>query len=170
MRKLILIYLALLCFFSLDSNAQEKAKRSYGLSATIQDNQFGLLIPFWLSDKTTIAPAIDIKYADGVGSDITLGIVPKFYINTEKVVPYVSLKIGVMISSPSSDNKLTTKKTTDLLFGVAYGGEYFFDDHFSIGIELEGNFTKSDKNSSRFGNPDGINFNTATLVSANIYF
>jgi hypothetical protein len=40
----------------------------------------------------------------------------------------------------------------------------------SFGVEAQGNFTKSDKNSLRYGNPDGLNFNTATMISATIYF
>jgi hypothetical protein len=53
---------------------------------------------------------------------------------------------------------------------LAFGAEYFIDPRFSIGIELQGNATKSDKNSMRFGNPGNWNFNLATMVSANMYF
>jgi hypothetical protein len=53
---------------------------------------------------------------------------------------------------------------------VAFGAEYFLSDSFSFGVEAQGNLTKSDENSSRFGNPGGVNFNTGAMVSATVYF
>ncbi|MEA1987436.1 MAG: hypothetical protein U9N76_08115 [Candidatus Marinimicrobia bacterium] len=46
----------------------------------------------------------------------------------------------------------------------------FFDKNISIGIEAQGNATFSDKESTRFGNPGGISFNTGTVIIGSIYF
>lgn len=55
-------------------------------------------------------------------------------------------------------------------FDPGYGAEYFFDDQLSLGIEAQLNFSKSADNSGRFGNPGGLNANTATMLFATIYF
>ena len=156
--------------FTFQIDAQESYKRRIGISATIQESQFGFLMPIWVSQKFSIAPAIDFKYAEKIGTDYTLGVIPKFYINTEKIAPYFNLKIGAMINNPSSDNQIGSVKTTDWIMGLGFGGEYFIDERFSFGVELQGNFTKSDTRSQRFGNPGGLNFNLSSLVSVNLYF
>jgi len=56
------------------------------------------------------------------------------------------------------------------LAGLNFGGEYYISEHFSVGIEAQGNLTKSDKNSGRFGNPGGVNINLATMIFATMYF
>jgi hypothetical protein len=144
--------------------------RFIGLSGSIQGNQFGILIPMWLEERFVLAPAFDLKFAEGVGTDLSIGLVPRWYLNDEILAPYFGIKIGTIINIPSSKNEIDTDTKADIVGGIAFGAEYFFTDRFSLGVEAQGNFTKSDKKSNRFGNPDGINFNTATMVSATIYF
>lgn len=150
-------------------SAQDTLKRISGLSATFQTSQAGVMVPFWVTDRITFSPALDIKWGEKIGTDFTLGIVPRFYFSTEKVAPYIGVRGGVAIYIPDQENT-TEVKTTDWMAGVAFGSEYFFDPRFSIGIELQGNFTKSDQNSMRFSNPGKWNFNLGTMLSANIYF
>ena len=114
--------------------------------------------------------AFDLKFAEKIGTDFGIALVPRFYLKKDKIAPYFGLRAGVLINKPSSENEVDTETKLDLLGGVAFGGEYFLSDYFSFGVEVQGNLTKSDKNSNRFGNPDGINFNTGTLISATVYF
>lgn len=147
------------------SYSQDETKRTIGLTALVQGQEFGIQIPIWLGSDITIAPSFEVKFVQNQGTDIIVGIVPKFYLNMKnKLTPYIGLKIGAAIDTPSGTG------TTDIIAGVAFGGEYFFDSHFSIGVEAQANYTKSGINSFRFGNPDGSNFNTASVVTANIYF
>ena len=168
--SIIFIAISVTIFCQEDQKTDQKIDRNVGLSASIQSSQYGIMIPFWLSDKFVLAPAFDFKYVEKVTTDFSIGIVPRFYFKTEKVSPYLGFKFGAAINKPSSKNTIDKGKTVDILAGVAFGAEYFFDKNFSVGIEAEGNFTKSDENSQRFGNPGGVNFNTATMVSATIYF
>lgn len=149
-------------------HAQDKSR--VGLTGSLQGNQFGILVPIWLGEKFVLAPALDYSYAQKAGSDIGIGLVPRFYLKKATVSPYVGIKAGVMIFKPYFFDNYKPETTVDLIGGVAFGGEYFMSEHFSFGVELQGNFTKSDENSNRFGNPDGVNFNLATQVSATIYF
>jgi len=147
--------------------SQDKTK--IGLSGSIQENQFGILIPFCIEEKFVLAPAFNVVYAEKVGSEFSIGLVPKYYIKKDKISPYLGLKLGAIINIPNS-KILDFETKVDIVGGLAFGGEYFIDDNFSFGVEAQGNLTKSDKNSMRFGNADGINFNTATMIYATIYF
>lgn len=165
----ILGFFAFLCY-SVFPQSNQDHKRTIGLSGSIQGNQFGIMLPVWLSNNLVLAPAFDLKYGESIGTDFSMGLVSKFYFKTEKVSPYFGLRGGTAINIPSPDNEVDTSNKIDLIGGPAFGAEYFLDNHFSFGIELQGNVTKSDEHSYRFGNPDGLNFNTATMIYASIYF
>lgn len=169
MKKNKIIYLFLLLNLSVISSFAQNS-RNIGLTASIQDNQFGILIPIRFSNMITIAPAFSVQYAEKIGTDFSIGLVPKFYLKNEKLSPYFGLKFGAAINKPSSDNEIDNDTKIDIIGGIAFGAEYFFDDNFSIGVEAQGNLTQSDKKSIRFGNPDGTNFNTATMITATVYF
>jgi hypothetical protein len=148
---------------------EESKKRTVGISASLQNNVYGINIPIWLSQKFVLAPTFGINYAGTVGTDYTLGIMPKFYLKeAKKLASFIDFKVAGIFNAPQSSFDKNSK--TDLLIGVGFGGEYFFNDNFSIGAEFQGNLTSSDKNSNRFGNPGNVNFNLATAATINIYF
>ena len=158
-----------LLFAVIHGFSQDTLTRTVGISATIQTTQMGIMIPFWVNSQITIAPAIDLQWGEKIGTDFTFGVVPHFYFSKDKLKPYLGLRAGIATYIPSGDNDQEVR-STDWITGIAFGGEYFFDPRFSIGIELQGNATKSDKNSMRYNNPGNWNFNLATMVSANLYF
>ncbi len=165
--KLKLLTLVLILTTTL-ANAQESKR--IGISGSIQDNQFGILVPIWYSDNFVLAPAFELKLAENIGTDVAIAVVPRYYFKKDIVSPYIGLKIGAFISKATKTNQVDPDTKLDLLIGIAYGGEYFISDNFSLGVELQGNLTKSDKSSNRFGNPGNLNFNTATMISATLYF
>ena len=147
--------------YSQDNTFQGKV----GLSASLQASQVDILLPIWVTNRFSIAPAFGMVWADGGGSDVHLAIVPRFYFHKEKVAPYLGLKAGALIASPSKG-----ESTTDWITGLAIGGEYFLDDYFSFGVESQLNVTISSEKSTRFGNPGKANANTAAAVFATVYF
>jgi hypothetical protein len=148
---------------------EEGSKRTMGISATLQNTTYGMNIPIWIKPKFVLAPTLGVNYAGNVGTDITVGVMPKFYLKDPvKLVPFINFRLAGIFNSPQSTADKNSK--IDLLIGVGYGGEYFFNDNFSIAAEFQGNLTSSDKNSNRFGNPGNINFNLATAVTVNLYF
>lgn len=168
MKKLIVFafFLAFLC----PGYSYSQTKGKIGLSGSIQSSQLGISLPIWLGEKFVLAPAFDFEYAEKIGTDFSIGLAPRFYLKNEKLSPYFGLKIGTAINIPSSESGINTKNKYDIIGGLAFGAEYFIGDSFSVGVEAQGNFTKSDENSNRFGNSGGLNFNTATMISATIYF
>jgi len=52
------------------------------------------------------------------------------YPNSFKVFPFINFRVGFLRAIPSNG-----KEVTDWLLGASVGGEYFFDNNFSFGIE-----------------------------------
>ncbi|XWN37769.1 MAG: hypothetical protein ROO71_02350 [Balneola sp.] len=156
--------LTLFLFSAITVNAQQE--RSWGVTASIQSSQFEFLIPVWVSETATLSPTISFIAAQDGGSDLTLGLSPKFYLSDPvEAVPFISFRGGAVIGFPNSGDAIV-----DFIAGLGGGAEYFFNQNLSVGIELQGNFTISDEGSLRFGNPGNINFNTATSLTASIFF
>jgi len=155
--------------------SQDTSKgNSFGISALVQDSQFDILFPIFLSESAVLAPAIGLIYASEVGSDISLGLVGRFYLNKKVVRPFLGGRAGAIFFNPASsdgdDGASDPESTTDFLIGLLAGGEYFLNESFSFGVEAQLNATISDENSSRFGNPGGTNINTGAAVFATVYF
>jgi hypothetical protein len=167
MKKALLISIA---FLLAGKMIYSQSDVKVGLSGTLQSSQFGISVPMWLGEMFVLAPGFDLKYAETIGTDFSFGLSARFYFKKEKLCPYFGLKAGAAFFMPSSDNTISTSNKVDLLGGIAYGLEYFITDNLSFGVEAQGNLTKSHKESNRYGNPGGLNFNTATMLSATIYF
>lgn len=145
--------------------AKDKGAKA-GISAAVQGEQTDLLIPIRLSNRVVIVPAIYLSGGEDVFTDFGLGIALRCGQRTGKTMPYFGARFGVLIYDPSGAGD----SQTDFLFGPLVGGEYFLDDHFSLGVEAQLNIAKSGKHSLRFNNPDGMSVNTATAVMATYYF
>ncbi len=160
--RLVVVFLLILFSHGLLSAKD----RNVGLATSIQSEQAAISMPIWTGKKVTIAPSLGIVYREEVGSDLALGLLFKFYTRTpKKITPYIGARVGALINSPE-----VGEGQTDWLLGVAFGGDYFLDDDFSLGVEAQLNLTKSDENSLRFGSPDGITINTGAAVTAAVYF
>jgi hypothetical protein len=152
--------------FTIICFAQESEdKPTVGLSTSVNREQLDILIPIWESDKFMIIPSIGFVSVQDLGKDYIFGLGSRIYFKRKKLSPFASSRFGLLIASPRD-----LDSTIDIIFGLGGGGEYFFDDHFSIGIEGQLNISISDENSTRFGNPGGTNLNTASTIFATIYF
>ena len=147
------------------ANSQESQGTKVGISASVQTTQFDILVPIWTSDRFSIAPAFGFVWVEEGGTDFRFALVPRFFFRKDKVAPYLGLKAGVLIASPEIG-----ESATDGIFGAAFGGEFFLDDHFSFGTEAQLNLTTSSEKSARFGNPGRKNLNTAAAIYATVYF
>lgn len=109
--------------------------------------------------------AVEHKVISQELSYLGVGLVFRNYLRMRKVTPYLGARFVALISMPSRSDSIT-----DFFFGLPYGGEFFLVPQFGIGVEAQANLVKSDEKSSRFGNPGGINVNTAAAFVANVYF
>ncbi len=160
------VFLTLMIFFTNFVAAQDKEKNPrFGLTASYQSASFDILFNVWLNQKIKISPGFGLIHSSDNGSDYTLGLVLQFFMREGKIRPYSALRFASIISSPKQSTG-----TTDLLFGLGFGSEYFFTKNFSVSIEAQLNVIKSDEKSMRFQNPGGTNINTATVFLASLYF
>ena len=123
MKKLIFITLIGLFVFEVSVYGQnEKENHPFGVSGTIQSSQLGISMPVWLGEKFVLVPVVDFKYAEKVGTDISIGVAPRFYLKKEKFAPYWGFRVGTLINIPASDNKVNNQTKLDLLAGLNFGG------------------------------------------------
>lgn len=168
MKKTTLSLVVLFILISLKGISQDHQK--IGITGTVQTSQFGVRLPWHLGEKFALVPSFGLNVVEGVTTEFGFALQPRFYFNDEKLAPYFAINIGMILNSPDKDNEIETESQMDMLGGASFGGEYFIDDLLSVNVEIQGNFTKSDVNSFRFGNPDGTNFNFATQVGVTLYF
>jgi hypothetical protein len=136
-----------------------------GVSAEIQTQQMDFLLPIFVNDQVSLSPAIGVVNISDKYTDLSLGLLIRYHLFIEKVTPFIGFRAGTLLYIPKEGDMIT-----DLLLGPSFGGEYFFDENFSIGIELQLNIVASGEKSMRFSNPNGTNINSATAIFATIYF
>lgn len=136
-----------------------------GIAASLQGEQLDVILPIWLGDNFVLAPAVGLVMADGLGTDLRLAAMARFYLRKSTVSTYIGPKIGAILFSPTSGSS-----TTDILVGGMLGGEYFLTSQFSLGAEVQLNAFFADDASVRFGNPGKTSINTGSAVYATLYF
>jgi hypothetical protein len=162
------------CFLTFLSQAQEAdemlsfERSGVGLSASLQNNQLGILVPVWVGKKASIVPSIRFASASDLGSDLGIGLGVRLYFSEKRFSPYVVPGFAVLLAIPSGDS--TAESTTDFTTGINFGGEYFLSRNFSFAVEAGIAWAISADGSERFGNPGGTVLNTAAAVVANVYF
>ncbi len=161
----IAFLLAILIIVWMDASVADNDFRKIGLSASIQGGQMDIMIPFWLNEETVLIPALGIAKIEDFESDLILGLAIRVNVKKGIAVPYVGGRFAALVYVPEERNN-----DTDFIGGPFCGGEYFLNDKFSLGVEAQLNITNSDKGSFRFGNPGGLNYNTASAVFATFYF
>ena len=158
-------YLLLTCALVMSSVAVTRAQervvtRKFGLTASLQGGQAAVMVPLWLSDTVILAPGLAIDYVEKVRSDFGLFLAQRFYINMDRIAPYIAAQAGVGFNRPDAGTA-----TEDLTLGAGFGGEYFLNPPFSFGIEAQLNgFIVDLSGIAR------IALSTATANHANVYF
>lgn len=164
---LVLILSLTIAMILTSATSAQKLNRvgKIGLSAAVQGEQMDVLVPIWASQNLALVPSVGFASASDAAKDLRLGLGIRGALRSGKLAPYVGARFQMFALMP--DNGTTR---TDWVVGPMFGGEYFFEEHFSVGVEAQLNIAFSDKYSLRFGNPDGTDVNTATTVMATFYF
>ncbi|MFQ5651887.1 MAG: hypothetical protein ACE5IY_18270 [bacterium] len=157
---LLVLALALFSGTGTLQSQERSVERHLGLTASIQSTQTAILVPIWMGDKLTVAPGIALSYVENTGTTFTLLLVPRFYLQMKRVAPYISANVGVSFIDPTGPADLT-----DFLFGIGFGGEYFINPKFSLGVEAMVNGRVADISGAKT-----MSISTGTGVHANVYF
>lgn len=147
--KLTLFLLSVL-FITTTATAQNRpAEGTVGLSASIQSSQTNLQLPIWLADTITLAPVFGLNHQENTFTTLNIGVAPRFYQNLgDDFASYIGARGIFQRTSPDVGDD-----ETDLLLGATGGGEYFLDEHFSMGVEGQLNLflNEGDNNSLSTG-------------------
>jgi|GEM_PF-1788383 len=106
----------------------ENAPGSIGISASVQGDQFSFLVPIWLDEHFSLAPAVEIRSATAIGTEYGIGIVPRYYFDREKVAPFIGARAGAILYQPAKVNGINPTSTTDILVGALLGQTIFLID------------------------------------------
>ncbi len=167
----VLVFLTIMMTFAVPAiTAQETDTttnngKKFGISVALQTEQLDITFPIWPGSSIVIIPSISVVSVNDVATDFGFGLGLRYNLNTTEAVPYIGIRFVALNLLPKNGDAMT-----DLVFGLFAGGEYFFSDHFSLSVEAQLNYAKSDEFSFRFNNPDGTNVNTATVALATFYF
>jgi hypothetical protein len=142
----------------------------FGLGAYFSSEQSGLLLPFWLTDNFVLIPTLHLKYFQKQDLDFTLGLNTRHYLSVEELAVYFGFRVGSMLFIPYAQEEMDKSLRSDLFAGITFGTEYFFSRNFSVGMEVQAEFYKSDERSQRFNNPGGYGFSFAPVIMTIFYF
>lgn len=166
-RTVVLFLIAVLASAGLAAAYGQEAEdhRSWGFVTSLQGSQLEFMVPIWIAGKVTLAPAVGLVWAQDAGTDLRLGMVLHFYLAQGRIAPFVGVRGGAFVNSPT-----VGEGATDGMAGLLGGLEYSFDRHFAVGVELQMNMTFSSAHSVRFGNPGKKTLNSASGLYAAFYF
>lgn len=130
-----------------------------GLSASLQSNQTNLKVPIWASENIVIAPVFGLTHQDDNYTSFNIGLNPRFYQSLgSDFATYIGAQ-GILqhtsVDGAGDDN-------SDFLIGASGGGEYYLDEHFSLGVEGQLNFM--------FEEYDDNSIYTAAAIIGTFYF
>jgi hypothetical protein len=168
----VLLFVSSIAFGQNVENQEAPRTPKMGFSASLQSDQVGILIPIWVDESTSIVPSFQVLFAQSVGLDLGVGVTLRKYLREGNVRPYVAPGFGVLMSFPTADEDIVEDPPNplDLLVSFGLGGEYFFSDYFSTGVQIGLAGAFSDEDSNRFGNPGNFNLNTSASILVNVYF
>lgn len=167
MKRSFLLLFAGICFFLIltaASHAQPN-KGKAGIAVAVQNPQLDIGIPIWVGEKVVLTPSFGLLHASGKATELVLGLAVRGYIEKAKLSSYGGGRFGSFILSPKNGDTVN-----DFLLGLFFGAEHFWEKHFSLAGEIQLNAGISGEFSNRFGNPDGVNLNTAAVLIATFYF
>lgn len=131
---------------------------SIGLSASFQGNQTNLMLPIWTTDDIVIAPVFGIVHESDSFTTLNLGVKPRFYRDLgTNFASYIGFQGLLQYTSPQVGDEIT-----DFLLGANGGGEYFFNPHFSVGVEGQLNLLIRDNDDNRLA--------TGAAITGSYYF
>ncbi len=168
-----IVFLFLFFGHSFAQNAPSRLmqnKGRIGIGASFhKDNRF-LLIPYWLTNSFVIVPSVHFTYFQKQELDLILGLSTRQYISSNNVSSYLGFRLGTMMYKPYDVEEIDRFTRTDLFAGLTFGMEYYLARQFSVGVEIQGDFIKSDDNSYRFDNEGGIGFKITPVLQVSFYF
>ena len=147
----LMLFLLLICSnASAQQSQQQTINRSFGLGAYFNESQAIFLIPLWVSGKMAIVPNFGFIHQaqkDPFPSStlIDFGVMLRFYQKMARVAPYFAVGTKYQVANIENGGSGSTN-SIDIMGCLAFGGEFFLHNQFSIGIEAALNVLFPDDN------------------------
>lgn len=154
------LFLILFCLvFTATAYSQNRPDEgSIGLSVEFQGDRTSLMLPYWTTEDIVIAPVFGLVHESDDFTAINIGVKPRFYRSLgNNFASYIGAQGILQYISPEVGDELT-----NFLLGATGGGEYFLDEHFSLGVEGQLNFLIRDETENRLS--------TGAAISGTYYF
>ena len=170
MKKLFVPIFLFTAILTVELSAQENraGKIGIGYSGNLSAHSNELGMSFWVSDLITIEPMVgfqSIEIEDNSATAWRLGLGCLYRFNDFGVSPYIGARIKDYLVDGSD------KTYSDLVFSLAFGGEYFLSEWFSVGAEMRLNYVKTDKEfSPAYGIPDVSIYESEQVLNIRLYF
>lgn len=156
----IILFSLIMMLGAAAAHAQDRPDAgTVGLSASLQSNQTNLKVPIWASDNVVIAPVVGILHQNDSYTTFNIGVNPRFY---QSLGSDFATYIGAQGLLQHTSIEGADDENSDFLVGASGGGEYFLDEHFSLGVEAQLNFL--------FEESDDNNIYTAAAIIGTFYF
>lgn len=155
-----LLLLAAIVLATSTAYAQDRPDTgTVGLSASLQSNQTNLKVPIWASENIVIAPVFGLSHQDDNYTSFNVGLNPRFY---QSLGNDFATYIGAQGILQHTSVEGAGDDSSNFLIGASGGGEYFLDEHFSLGVEGQLNFM--------FEEHDENSIYTAASITGTFYF
>ncbi|HLR25431.1 MAG TPA: hypothetical protein VK112_06155 [Fodinibius sp.] len=155
----LFLFIAVIGFATTTAYAQNRPDvGSVGIMASLQSEQTNIKLPIWASERIVIAPVVGISHVDDNYTQFNVGINPRFYQSLgNDFATFIGVQGLLQHTSPEQGDN-----DSDFLLGASGGGEYFLDEHFSLGVEGQLNFLIEDSSNNAFA--------TAAAITGTFYF
>jgi len=146
----------------------KRSKRTFGLAAAVGTNSSPgyIMLPIWVSRAMVLAPLFSLNYQKNSATDFGAGAAMRFYTRMARIAPYFGFSAAALIYSPAGGSG----STTDFVAAALLGAEFFLHYQFSLAVQAQLNGYFPADTSTRWGAAGAIQFATAMVVLANIYF
>jgi len=170
-KRIVLLIITLFLSNGLAGEAETGHGR-FGLTASLTNAHLDIVVPIFVTETISIAPALSLASVEEVRSDYSLGALFRYHFSRDIYAPFVGLGLAAFTYSPDEDTIYpgNTEKQTDLLISPHLGIERYFDQRFCIGISAQLNVIQADEYSYRLGYADKQVINTATSIYATLFF
>jgi len=107
------------------------AEGTWGLRASIQSDNSVIMLPYRLSENTTISPALGLVWVEDESTTILIGAHIQRFLNPgSRFASYIGFKAGALHFSPDGGDS-----DTIFVVGPLFGGEVFLTPRISVGVE-----------------------------------
>ena len=172
----LLTFITIILLFLFAANGQHPAVMSQnnqgklGITVVTNNHQSVINLPFWLTERFVVSPIFGIGYLQNAELDMILGFNTRHYLQVGQLAHYFGIRLGTMLNKPFPEEDINSDTRTDLFAGLTFGAEYYFHRRFSLGIEIQGDFLKSDERSERFNNAGGFGVVVFPALLITYYF